>query len=183
MPFPSPGDLPDPGVEPGSPALKADALPSESPDAKSWLIGRDPDAGKDWKREEKGATEDELVGWHHRNGTWVWVNSGSWWWTGSPGMLWFMGSQKSQTRLSDWTELNWMIYIHHYNIQQNSFIAIKILFALFIHPSVPWPLSTTEFFNLHNFDFLYIHLELDSIQQFFTYESDFKVPPCLSMPW
>ena len=37
---------------------------------------------------------------------WVWVNSGSWWWTGRPGMLWFMGSQ-SQTRLSDWNELNW----------------------------------------------------------------------------
>ena len=39
--------------------------------------------------------------------TWVWVNSGSWWWTGRPGMLRFMGSQ-SRTRLSDWTELNWM---------------------------------------------------------------------------
>ena len=34
-------------------------------DAKSWLIGKDPDAGKDW-RQEKGATEDEMVGWHHR---------------------------------------------------------------------------------------------------------------------
>ena len=39
--------------------------------------------------------------------TWVWVDSGSWWWTGRPAVLWFMGSQKSQTRLSDWTELNW----------------------------------------------------------------------------
>ena len=36
------------------------------PDAKSWLIGKDPDAGKDWRQEEKGATEDEMVGWHHR---------------------------------------------------------------------------------------------------------------------
>ena len=35
------------------------------PDAKSWLIGRDPDAGKDWGQEEKGTTEDEMVGWHH----------------------------------------------------------------------------------------------------------------------
>ena len=35
------------------------------PDAKSWLIGKDPDAGKDWRRKEKGATEDEMVGWHH----------------------------------------------------------------------------------------------------------------------
>ena len=35
-------------------------------DVKSWLIWKDPDAGKDWRREEKGMTEDEMVGWHHR---------------------------------------------------------------------------------------------------------------------
>ena len=37
-----------------------------SPDAKNWLIRKDPDAGKDWRQEEKGMTEDEMVGWHHR---------------------------------------------------------------------------------------------------------------------
>ena len=36
------------------------------PDVKSWLIWKDPDAGKDWGQEEKGTTEDEMVGWHHR---------------------------------------------------------------------------------------------------------------------
>ena len=36
------------------------------PDGKSWLIWKDPDAGKDWGQEEKGMTEDEMVGWHHR---------------------------------------------------------------------------------------------------------------------
>ena len=36
------------------------------PDAKNWLIGKDPDAGKDWMQEEKGTTEDEMVGWHHQ---------------------------------------------------------------------------------------------------------------------
>ena len=36
------------------------------PDATSWLIGKDPDSGKDWGQEEKGTTEDEMVGWHHR---------------------------------------------------------------------------------------------------------------------
>ena len=35
------------------------------PDAKNWLIGKDPDAGKDWRQEEKGLTEHEMVGWHH----------------------------------------------------------------------------------------------------------------------
>ena len=36
------------------------------PDAKNWLIGKDPDAGKDWRQKEKGTTENEMVGWHHR---------------------------------------------------------------------------------------------------------------------
>ena len=41
------------------------------PDVKSWLVGKDPDAGKDWGQEEKGTTEDEMVGCHHRlNGHW-----------------------------------------------------------------------------------------------------------------
>ena len=35
------------------------------PDSKSWLIGKDPDAGNDWRQEKKGTTEDEMVGWHH----------------------------------------------------------------------------------------------------------------------
>ena len=35
------------------------------PDAKNWLIGKNPDAGKDWRWEEKGITEEEMVGWHH----------------------------------------------------------------------------------------------------------------------
>ena len=36
------------------------------PDAKNWLSGNDSDAGKDWGKEEKGMTEDEMVGWHHQ---------------------------------------------------------------------------------------------------------------------
>ena len=76
------------------------------PDVKNRLIGKDPDAGKDWGQEEKGMTEDEMVGWHHwLNGHGVWVNSGSWWWMRKPGVLQSMRSQ-SQTRLRDWTELN-----------------------------------------------------------------------------
>ena len=36
------------------------------PDGKNWLIGKDSDAGNDWRQEEKGTTEDEVVGWHHQ---------------------------------------------------------------------------------------------------------------------
>ena len=50
---------------------RTDAEPETSilcpPDVKNWLTGKDPDAGKDWGQEEKGMTEDEMVGWHHRS--------------------------------------------------------------------------------------------------------------------
>ena len=76
------------------------------PDVKSWLTGKDPDAGEDWRQEEKGTTRGRdgwmasLTQW-----TWVWVNSGSWWWTGRPGVLQSMGSQRVK---HNWvTELNW----------------------------------------------------------------------------
>ena len=74
------------------------------PDVKNWFIWKDPDARKDWGQEEKGTTEDEMVGWHHRQWTWVSIDSGSWWWTGRPGVLRFMESQRVG---HDWaTELN-----------------------------------------------------------------------------
>ena len=84
---------------------KAETPILRPPDGKNWLIGKDPDAGKDWRQEEKGMTEDEMDGWHHRlNGQWVWISSGSWWWTGKPGMLQSMGLQRVGR---DWaTELN-----------------------------------------------------------------------------
>ena len=44
---------------------EAEASILRPPDAKSWLIGKDSDAGKDWRWEEKGMTEDEMAGWHH----------------------------------------------------------------------------------------------------------------------
>ena len=57
--------------------------------ADSW---KDPDAGKDWRQEEKGTTEDWMAS--PTRWTWVWVNSRSWWRTGKPGRLWSMGSQR-----------------------------------------------------------------------------------------
>ena len=76
------------------------------PDVKSWLIWKDPDAGKDWRQKEKGKTGwggwmASLTQW-----TWVWVNSGSWWWTGRPGVLQSIGLQRVghnwATELTDW---------------------------------------------------------------------------------
>ena len=45
---------------------KAETLVLGPPHAKSWLVGKDPDAGRDWGQEEKGMTEDEMAEWHHR---------------------------------------------------------------------------------------------------------------------
>ena len=78
------------------------------PHAKSWLIVKDSDAGRDWGQEEKGMTQDEMAGWHH------WLDGRESEWTqgvgdgqGRPGTLLFMGLQRVG---HDWaTELNWII--------------------------------------------------------------------------
>ena len=50
----------------GSTGAEAEAPILWPPDAKNWLIRKDPDPGKDWGQEEKGMTEDEMVEWHHQ---------------------------------------------------------------------------------------------------------------------
>ena len=80
-----------------------------SPHAKSWLIGKDSDAGRDWGQEEKGTTEDEMTGWHHR------LDGREFEWTpgvgvGQGGLVccspW--GHEESDTtEWLNWTELNW----------------------------------------------------------------------------
>ena len=74
------------------------------PDAKNWLLWKDPDARKDWRQEEKGTREDEMAS--PTQWIWVWVNSGSWWWTGRCGILQPMGHKESDTTEQlNWTEL------------------------------------------------------------------------------
>ena len=50
----------------GSTDVEAETPILWPPDGKNWLLGEDPDAGKDWRQEEKGTTEDKMVGWHHQ---------------------------------------------------------------------------------------------------------------------
>ena len=69
------------------------------PDAKNWLIGTDPVAGKDWRQ---GEGNNRGHGWmvSLTRWTWVWASSGNWWRIGKPGMLQSMGSQRVE---HDWT--------------------------------------------------------------------------------
>ena len=73
-------------------------------------LGKDPDAGKDWRQKEKGTTEDEMVRWHHQFKVQVWASSGSWQWTGKPGILQPMGLQRVEHDLLNWTEF--LIWLH-----------------------------------------------------------------------
>ena len=81
------------------------------PHAKSWLIGKDSDAGRDWEKEEKRMTEDEMAGWHHR------INGCESGWTpgvgdGQGGLAcydsWGCRELDTTERLN-WIELNWMV--------------------------------------------------------------------------
>ena len=81
------------------------------PDAKNWLIWKDPDAGKDWRQEEKGTTEDEVVGWHHR------LNGHEFEWTpgvgdGQGGLVSCSPWGHKESELSDWAELKTLLPFH-----------------------------------------------------------------------
>ena len=91
------------------------------PDVKSWLIWKDPDPGKDWRWEEKGTTEDEMVGWHH------WLNGHGFGWTpgvgDGQGGLACCGSwgwkESDTTEWLNWTELFILLVV--------SFVVQKLL--------------------------------------------------------
>ena len=78
------------------------------PDAKSWLTWKDPDAGKDWGQEEKGMTEDEMIGWHHR------LNGHGFGWTpevggGQGGLVCYGSCGRKELDTTEW--LNWLIIV------------------------------------------------------------------------
>ena len=96
------------------------------PNPKNWLIGKDPDAGKDWGQEKKGMTEDEMVGWHH------WLNGHEF--EQAPGVGEGQGSlvccspwghkKSDTTEPLDWTELN---------LKQLNFVWFIFLFGSFCY--------------------------------------------------
>ena len=118
------------------------------PHAKSWLIGKDSDAGRDWRQEEKGTTEDEIAGWHH------WLNGCEVEWTpgvgdGQGGLAYCdsWGRKESDTteRLN-WTELNQICRLKFYNpltssryfsAKRKKSIVFRDRYTRFINPVLP----------------------------------------------
>ena len=93
----------------GSTDVEAETPILWPPDAKSWLIWEDPDARKDWGQEEKGMTEDEMVGWHN------WLDGHGFGWTpgvgdGQGGLVCCSSwghKESDMTERLNWTELKW----------------------------------------------------------------------------
>ena len=93
------------------------------PHVKSWLIGKDSDAGRDWGQEEKGTTEDEMAGWHH------WLDGRESKWT--PGVGDWQGGlaccdswgrkESDMTERLNWTELNYLLALTAKPTTFNSF--------------------------------------------------------------
>jgi len=112
------------------------------PHANSWLIGKDPDAGRDWGQEEKWTTEDEMAGWHH------WLDGRE---VGEVRELvmdreaWcaeIHGVAKSQTRLSDSTELNSPFPVHFISlIPRMSVFTLAI--SCLTTTNLPWFMDLT----------------------------------------
>ena len=102
---------------------KAEAPVLWPPYAKSWLLGKDSDAGRDWGQKKKGPTENEMAGWHQ------WLDGRESEWTLEMVMdrearrAAIHGVTKSRTRLSDWTDLNWTDTrkIQNLNLSQYAF--------------------------------------------------------------
>ena len=95
------------------------------PHAKSWLIGKDPDAGRDWGQEEKGTTEDEMAGWHHR------LDAHEFGWTpvvgdGQGGLACCDSWGRKESDTTEW--LNWTDSILFYYI-----------YRITTNPSIPAP--------------------------------------------
>ena len=109
------------------------------PDAKTWLIWKDPDAQKDWGQGKKGKIEDEMIGWYH------WLDGHESEWTlgvgdGQGGLACCdSGVPKSWTWLSDWTELNWyLIYIFQL-ISNGFYIYLQLtIFFFYLEFQINW---------------------------------------------
>ena len=126
------------------------------PHAKSWLIGKDPDAGRDWGQEEKGTTEDEMAGWHHR------LNGREFEWTpgvGDDREAWHAAIHGVTKRVGhNWvTELNWTeqltFSLHYIYYCKFSSVQLNLLAVQGTQESSPTP----QFKNINSLVLSLLH--------------------------
>ena len=106
------------------------------PDMKNWLIGKDPDVGKDWRWEEKGMTEGEMVEWHH------WLNGHEFESTpgvgdGQEGLVCCSPWGHKESDTTEWTELNWTGFDEYWTYWWVSLSCQTGLFS--VKPFIPSP--------------------------------------------
>ena len=97
------------------------------PHAKNWLIGKDPDAGRDWGQEKKGTTEDEMAGWHHG------LNGHEFRWTqgvgdGQGGLVCFDFWDRNELDMTEW--LNWLNCSNSSSQRRNETLATTSLWTI-----------------------------------------------------
>ena len=100
------------------------------PHEKSWLIGKDSDAGRDWGQEEKGTTEDEMAGWHH------WLDGCESGWTpgvgdGQGGLACCDSWGRKESDMTEWSDLIWSDWINEWishRVKENIFSSKHTLF-------------------------------------------------------
>ena len=116
------------------------------PDAKSWLIWKDHDAGKDWGQEEKGTTEDEMAGWHH------WLDGREFGELVMDREAWraaVHGVAKCWKWLSNWTELNWT-YLDLNGLEVKAALNPFLVSTRFEHTTSEKMLSAIYILNTNN---------------------------------
>ena len=117
------------------------------PDAKNWLIGKDPDAGKDWRQEEKGMTEGEMVGWHHRL-DWYEFEQASGVGDGQGGLACYSPwgrKELDSTGQLNWTELILTITENKHKMLNFSSTNLNIIWA---DPITFWPHSVIKILSV-----------------------------------
>ena len=146
------------------------------PDSKNWFLGKDPDSGKEWRQEEKGMTEDEMFGWHHRcdvhefeqalgfgDGQWSLLYSSPW-----------GRKQLDMTEGLNWTKtLNYLTQVNHSNQFLLSQVKVQRVEQIL---QVPWsrPLKSWSKWKCPNQSLIFSHRVIDQVRR---YTSILRVDP------
>ena len=162
QPVPSEGDQPWDFF--GRNDAKAETPVLWPPHAKSWLIGKDFDAGRDWGQEEKGMTEEEMAGWHH------WLYGCESEWTpgdgdGQGGLVCCISWGHKESDTTEW--LNWTE--HYYTLSKSAWVSCRLCKTT--HPRIrtsggrTWNIVSLQSFCVCSWKFIVVVTKLANLDQ------------------